>query len=149
MSDVSLNIMDRTYRLAVAPENEEKLRRCGRELDGRMRRIRESGRVLGYDQIAVMVALDLLWASFDRDERAQRDASRIEELVRAVKAAIERLEAAPEAPVTPEAPEAPEVIASATPAAPEAAETLAAPEAAEAPAADAADLPQEAAGTPA
>lgn len=146
MSDVSLNIMDRTYRLAVAPENEEKLRRCGRELDGRMRRIRESGRVLGYDQIAVMVALDLLWASFDHDERAQRDASRIEELVRAVKAAIERLEAAPEAPVTPEAPAA---IASATPAAPEAAETLAAPEAAEAPAAESAALSQEAADTPA
>lgn len=146
MSDVSLNIMDRTYRLAVAPENEEKLRRCGRELDGRMRRIRESGRVLGYDQIAVMVALDLLWASFDRDERAQRDASRIEELVRAVKAAIERLEAAPEAPVTPEVSEA---IASATPTAPEAAETLAAPEAAEAPAADAAALSQETADTPA
>ncbi len=146
MSDVSLNIMDRTYRLAVAPENEEKLRRCGRELDGRMRRIRESGRVLGYDQIAVMVALDLLWASFDRDERAQRDASRIEELVRAVEAAIERLEAVPEAPVTPEAPVA---IASATPAAPEATEPLAAPEAAETPAAEPAALSQEAAGTPA
>lgn len=138
MSDVSLNIMDRTYRLAVAPENEEKLRRCGRELDGRMRRIRESGRVLGYDQIAVMVALDLLWASFDRDERAQREASRIEELVRAVKAAIERLEAAPVAP------------ASATSAAPETAETLAVPEAAEAPAAPEAPAPvQEAADAPA
>ena len=137
MSDVSLNIMDRTYRLAVAPENEEKLRRCGRELDGRMRRIRESGRVLGYDQIAVMVALDLLWASFDSDERAQRDASRVEELVRAVKAAIERLEAAPVAP------------ASATPAAPETAEALATPEAAKEPTADATDLPQETADTPA
>ena len=100
MSDVSLNIMDRTYRLAVAPENEEKLRRCGSELDGRMRRIRESGRVLGYDQIAVMVALDLLWASFDRDAKAQRDASRIEELARAVKAALERLEPAPGARAT-------------------------------------------------
>ena len=58
MSDVSLNIMDRTYRLAVAQEDEEKLRLCGAELDRRMRQIRESGRVLGYDQIAVMVALD-------------------------------------------------------------------------------------------
>lgn len=140
MSDVSLNIMDRTYRLAVAPENEEKLRRCGRELDGRMRRIRESGRVLGYDQIAVMVALDLLWASFDHDERAQRDAARIEELVRAVKAAIERLETAPEVL---------EAKTSATPAAPEAARPLAAPEAAEEPADDAAALSQEVADAPA
>ena len=120
MSDVSLNIMDRTYRLAVAPENEEKLRRCGSELDGRMRRIRESGRVLGYDQIAVMVALDLLWASFDRDAKAQQDASRIEELARAVKAALERLEHAPEVPAdaTLEAPAAPAQEAPAAPGAP-------------------------------
>ncbi len=68
MSDISLKIMDRTYRLSVPAENAEKLRRCGEELDRRMLRIRESGRVLGYDQIAVMVALDLVWAEFDMNE---------------------------------------------------------------------------------
>ena len=59
--------MDRVYHLGVSPENEEKLRRCGEELDRRMRTIRKSGQVLGYDQIAVMVALDLIWNGFDKD----------------------------------------------------------------------------------
>ena len=76
MSDLSLHIMDRVYHLAVAPENEAKLRLCGQELDRRMRAIRESGRVLGYDQIAVMVALDLIWSSFDKDEPGPRSGCR-------------------------------------------------------------------------
>ena len=90
MSDVSLNIMDRTYRLAVAQEDEEKLRLCGAELDRRMRQIRESGRVLGYDQIAVMVALDLLWTNQDREKQAQLDQARMKELQATVSAALDR-----------------------------------------------------------
>ena len=90
MSDVSLNIMDRTYRLAVAQEDEEKLRICGAELDRRMRQIRESGRVLGYDQIAVMVALDLLWTNQDREKQAQLDRARMKELQAAVSTALDR-----------------------------------------------------------
>ncbi|MCG5031657.1 cell division protein ZapA [Mesosutterella sp. OilRF-GAM-744-9] len=111
MSDLSLNIMDRTFRLAVAPENAEKLQRCGAELDRRMREIRESGRVLGYDQIAVMVALDLIWTGFDKDEEArinksrqQEASSKIEQLRAECEAAIARnqpeqtpAESAPEA----------------------------------------------------
>lgn len=97
MSDLSLHIMDRVYHLAVAPENEAKLRLCGQELDRRMRAIRESGRVLGYDQIAVMVALDLIWSSFDKDEAAKSSqdreaaaATRLEQLRAECQAAIER-----------------------------------------------------------
>ena len=97
MSDLSLHIMDRVYHLAVAPENEAKLRQCGQELDRRMRSIRESGRVLGYDQIAVMVALDLIWSSMDKDEAAKCSqdreaaaASKLEQLRAECQAAIER-----------------------------------------------------------
>ena len=53
MSDLSLNIMDRVFHFGVKPEDEDRLRACGEELDRQMRSIRESGRVLGYDQAAV------------------------------------------------------------------------------------------------
>lgn len=88
MSDVSLSIMDRVYRLAVAPENEEKLRRCGEELDRKMRAVRDAGRVLGYDQIAVMVALDLIWSNLDRDERDRAAAERLESLAKRCEAEL-------------------------------------------------------------
>lgn len=63
MSDLSLNIMDQVFHFEVKPEDEDRLRACGEELDRQMRSIRESGRVLGYDQVAVMVALDLIWGA--------------------------------------------------------------------------------------
>ena len=72
MSDLSLNIMDRVFHFGVKPEDEDRLRACGEELDRQMRSIRESGRVLGYDQVAVMVALDLIWGRLDYEDAAKR-----------------------------------------------------------------------------
>ena len=95
MSDISVCIMDRVYRLAVADNQEDKLRDCAAELDRRMRQIRSNGRVLGYDQIAVMVALDLLWSDADKNAAAQEqqrreseDSSRVEQMMAKAKAAL-------------------------------------------------------------
>lgn len=98
MSDLSLNIMDRVFHFGVKPEDEDRLRACGEELDRQMRSIRESGRVLGYDQVAVMVALDLIWGRLAYEDAAKRSkameseaTARLSELREQCEAAVARI----------------------------------------------------------
>ncbi len=56
---VSIRILDKDYRIACEPHEQEGLRESARLLDGRMREIRQTGRVIGTDRIAVMAALNM------------------------------------------------------------------------------------------
>jgi cell division protein ZapA len=56
---VSIRILDKDYRIACAPNEQDGLRDSARLLDGKMREIRKTGRVIGADRIAVMAALNL------------------------------------------------------------------------------------------
>lgn len=56
---VSIRILDKEYRIACAPHEEQGLRESARILDGKMREIRKTGRVIGTDRIAVMAALNI------------------------------------------------------------------------------------------
>ncbi|NCC29282.1 MAG: cell division protein ZapA [Gammaproteobacteria bacterium] len=56
---VSIRILDKDYRIACAPNEEQGLRESARMLDGKMREIRKTGRVIGTDRIAVMAALNI------------------------------------------------------------------------------------------
>ncbi len=56
---VSLTIMGKDYRIACDPDEKDDLIHSAQELDQKMRKIRDSGRVSGVDRIAVMAALNL------------------------------------------------------------------------------------------
>ncbi|WP_296808420.1 cell division protein ZapA [Thiocapsa sp.] len=56
---VNIRILDKDYRIACAPHEENGLRESARLLDGKMREIRKTGRVIGTDRIAVMAALNI------------------------------------------------------------------------------------------
>jgi cell division protein ZapA len=56
---VSIRILDKDYRIACETSEQEGLRESARLLDGKMREIRKTGRVIGADRIAVMAALNL------------------------------------------------------------------------------------------
>ncbi|MDD4916099.1 MAG: cell division protein ZapA [Methylococcales bacterium] len=56
---VSLNILDKEYRIACAIDEQEELIKSAQELDRQMRRIRDTGKVSGADRIAVLAALNL------------------------------------------------------------------------------------------
>jgi cell division protein ZapA len=56
---LSIKILDKEYRIACEFHEQEDLRASARLLDGRMREIRQSGRVIGTDRIAVMAALNI------------------------------------------------------------------------------------------
>jgi cell division protein ZapA len=56
---VSLTIMGKDYKIACDPDERDELIDSAEELDQKMRKIRDSGRVSSPDRIAVMAALNL------------------------------------------------------------------------------------------
>ncbi len=56
---LTVRILDREYRVACPPEERDDLMASARHLDQLMREIRDSGKVIGLDRIAVMAALNM------------------------------------------------------------------------------------------
>lgn len=59
MEQISVKILDRDYKLAVSPDDRDSLRHAASLLDEKMRSVRDGGRIVGVDRIAVMAALQL------------------------------------------------------------------------------------------
>ncbi|WP_456405434.1 cell division protein ZapA [Thiolapillus sp.] len=56
---ITVSIMDKEYRVACGPGEEDALLASALELDERMRSIRQTGKIIGTERIAVMVALNM------------------------------------------------------------------------------------------
>ena len=56
---VTVMILDREYRIACPEEEKPALMEAASHLDRRMREIRDSGKVVGLDRVAVMAALNI------------------------------------------------------------------------------------------
>lgn len=56
---VTVRILDKEYRVACGPHEQEELLDSARLVDRRMREMRQSGRIVGPDRIAVMAALNI------------------------------------------------------------------------------------------
>lgn len=56
---VDLTVLDKEYRVACSKEEIEGLQIAARYLDKKMREIRDAGRVVGLERIAVMAALNI------------------------------------------------------------------------------------------
>lgn len=56
---VNVTIMDKEYRIACKPTEKAALLASAELLNDRLREIRDTGRVIGADRMAVMVALNL------------------------------------------------------------------------------------------
>ena len=56
---ISVHILGKEYQVSCPPEEVEELKASGQLLDERMREIRETGKVVGLDRIAVMAALNI------------------------------------------------------------------------------------------
>ena len=77
-AQVSVRILDKEYQVACPSSERTDLLDSAEMLDAKMKEIRDSGRVVGLDRIAVMAALnmanDLLHAKA-RDQRIEGDMS--------------------------------------------------------------------------
>lgn len=56
---VSVRILDKEYQVACPPEQQAELLMSAKHLDEQMRAIRETGKVIGLERIAVMAALNI------------------------------------------------------------------------------------------
>lgn len=72
---VDVHILDKEYRVMCPPEERDALIASSRQLDARMRQIRDHGRVIGTERIAVMAALNIVHELMQR-ETTQGEADR-------------------------------------------------------------------------
>jgi len=56
---LSVRILEKEYLVACSPEERTELLDSAEFLNGRMREIRDSGKIVGLDRVAVMAALNL------------------------------------------------------------------------------------------
>jgi cell division protein ZapA len=91
---VSVRIMEKEYVIACPYEERTALLDTAEFLNSRMREVRDSGKVVGLDRIAVMVALNLaneLLRLKNQDTKLENEASgRIRALRERVEGAIEK-----------------------------------------------------------
>jgi len=89
---VAVSILGKDYRIACEPGAEDELVGASRFLDARMREVRSSGKVIGTDRIAVMVALnlahELLKEKSDQDSAASSANKRIRSLRERIEIAL-------------------------------------------------------------
>ena len=56
---ITIHILDKEYRIACEEDERHDLQRSADYLDKKMREIRDSGKIIGSDRIAVMAALNI------------------------------------------------------------------------------------------
>ncbi len=88
---VTVRILDKEYLIACTSEEQEGLLSSARLLDRRMREVRQSGRVVGSDRIAVLAALNLTYELMSQNSAQQKRASGILERLHRLEQRIERL----------------------------------------------------------
>lgn len=90
---VTVHILDREYRVACKEEDKEALLTSARYLSDKMRTIRDSGKIVGMDRVAVMAALNItneFLSEREEHSRARRTTDeRIHALVDRIDEALE------------------------------------------------------------
>jgi cell division protein ZapA len=92
MSDtarVSIRILDKDYQIACPPEERTALLDSAEMLNARMREIRDSGRVVGMERIAVMAALNIANELLRARECGEHLESKAKTRVRAMRERVE------------------------------------------------------------
>lgn len=109
MPEVTVNIYSRAYRLAVSTGEESLLQRCAEIVDRQMKSIREGGKVINQDQIAVLAALEVAYeankAASARDGELARLTEEKDAEIASLKVRIAELEAMPAPSPVPAVPE--------------------------------------------
>jgi cell division protein ZapA len=88
---LSVRILEKEYLVACAPDERTELLDSAEFLNGRMREIRDSGKIVGLDRVAVMAALNL---AHEVLRFRARETSGEHELGSRLKALRERVESA-------------------------------------------------------
>ena len=69
---VNIQILDKEYMVSCPPQEKEALLQAANLLDVRMRQVRDSGKVLGTERMAVMTALNVIHELTRREHERDR-----------------------------------------------------------------------------
>lgn len=86
---LSVRILEKEYLVACSPEERTELLDSAEFLNGRMREIRDSGKIVGHDRIAVMAALNLAHEFLKVRDRETKVDSGVGHRVRALRERVE------------------------------------------------------------
>lgn len=86
---VTLEILDKEYRIACPQGEEDTLRASAHFLNRRIKEIRESGKAIGADRIAVMTALNLAHEYLTKEEQQQQNAAKLSSRYKALQERID------------------------------------------------------------
>ncbi len=86
---VNVQILDKEYRIGCKEGEQESLIASAQYVDRRMRELRQSGRVIGSDRIAVMVALNIAHELLEGRKVQDRDEQAISQRIRSLQKKIE------------------------------------------------------------
>lgn len=87
---IRVNILGKEYQITCPPEERADLFAAASLLDERMRKVRDAGRVVGADRIAVMVALNLAHEMMECRRQAERQDHRNPDRLNLLTEAIEK-----------------------------------------------------------
>lgn len=86
---VNIRILERDYQVSCAPEERTALLDSAELLNSKMREIRDSGRVVGLERIAVMAALNMANELLRSRERGEVLETKAKARVRAMRERVE------------------------------------------------------------
>lgn len=79
---VTVKILDKEYQVACPEDQEQNLATSAKYLDKQMRKIRETGKVIGVERIAVMAALNISYELVEASGGGGSDKTSIDSLQR-------------------------------------------------------------------
>ena len=94
-NNLTVQILDKEYCINCPDDERANLESAARYLDGKMREIRSSGKVIGADRVAVMAALNITHDLLHRKERLDQESSSTRERVRELLDRVDRALANP------------------------------------------------------
>lgn len=86
---VNVRILEKEYQIACPADQRATLLDCAELLNNKMREIRDSGRVIGLDRIAVMAALNLAHELIDERTDTGRIDDTVGEKIRSLRLRVE------------------------------------------------------------
>lgn len=92
---LTVQILDKEYCINCPDDERANLESAARYLDGKMREIRSSGKVIGADRVAVMAALNITHDLLHRKERLDQENGSTRERVRELLDRVDRALANP------------------------------------------------------
>jgi cell division protein ZapA len=87
---VSVSILDKEYLVSCPEEEQDGLLKTARYLDSKMKEIRDSGKIVGVDRIAVMAALNITHDLLQNQSQNQDLNQVINSRIRTIQEKIER-----------------------------------------------------------